>query len=232
MAAPVPAPAAKPATAATEALAKPGQFAPSAAGVSALPIAASGQKVSRTVYPSRRPEATRDEDCPFPASSSWAAFLLVGDPNGQPTGSHSRVLGVPTGFRSCSQKALDFLVAPQDGLSLCPRQRRGHCRRMLPLEAGSGNLLLVSPRKVREVRVFDPDFVERLGSWSGEGRCCRLMEEYIQERLLLGSENPHFRAPVALLARWRSSPRRRRLSPEYLPVRPRQWCRIDVHRSD
>jgi len=75
--------------------------------------------------------------------------------------------------------SLDFLVASEDRLSICPRERWGHIGRMPEFKAGPRNILLVSPGDVRDVAVLDPDLVERFGGWSCKRRSCGLVKEYV-----------------------------------------------------
>ncbi len=51
--------------------------------------------------------------------------------------------------------SLDFLISPQCRLSVWPRERRHHVSGVPHLEAGAGDLLLISPRDVRDVAILD-----------------------------------------------------------------------------
>src|SRR5271157_1935712 len=84
--------------------------------------------------------------------------------------------------------SLDFLVSPQCRLPVRPRERRRHVSGVSHREAGPGNLLLISPRKVRDVAVLDANFVEGLRRWPGERRGRGLVEEDVQESILFRGE--------------------------------------------
>src|SRR5271165_4378068 len=51
--------------------------------------------------------------------------------------------------------SLDFLVSPQCRLPVRPRERRHHVSGVPHLEAGAGDLLLISPRDVRDIAILD-----------------------------------------------------------------------------
>jgi hypothetical protein len=80
--------------------------------------------------------------------------------------------------------SLDFLVSPQCRLSVRPRERRHHFSGVPHRVAGPGDLLLISPRKLRDVAVLDASFVKGLRRWPGEQRGRGLVEEDVQESIL------------------------------------------------
>src|SRR5271157_828084 len=83
---------------------------------------------------------------------------------------------------------LDFLVSPQCRLSVRPRERRRHVSRVPHREAGPGDLLLISPRNVRDVAVLEAIFMEGPRRWPGERRGRGLVEEDVQESIFFGGE--------------------------------------------
>lgn len=84
--------------------------------------------------------------------------------------------------------SLDFLVSPQCRLSVRPRERRHHVSGVPHREAGPGDLLLISPRNVRDVAVLDANFVEGPRRRPGERRGRGLVEEDVQESILFRGE--------------------------------------------
>ena len=84
--------------------------------------------------------------------------------------------------------SLDFLVPPQCRLSVRPRERRHHVSGVPHREAGPGDLLLISPREVRDVAILDASFVEGLRRRPGERRGGGLVEEDVQESILFRGE--------------------------------------------
>src|SRR5262249_51261377 len=93
--------------------------------------------------------------------------------------SASRSVTVP--LSSLFPNILDFDVPPQRRFSVRPR-KRCHIGGAAYFEAGSRDVLLVGPGNARDVMVFHPDSIERLGSRPLEEWGCRgLVEKHFQE---------------------------------------------------
>jgi hypothetical protein len=80
--------------------------------------------------------------------------------------------------------SLDLLVSPQCRLSIGPGERRRHVSGVPHREAGAGDILLISPRNVRDVAVFEAILVKDFGRWPSERRGRGLVEEDVQKSIL------------------------------------------------
>src|SRR5262245_3936238 len=82
--------------------------------------------------------------------------------------------GLPASLLAPLPNAPDFLVSPQCRRSVRPRERRRNVRGVPHREARAGDLLLISPRQVRDVAVLDANGVERFRGGAGGRRGRRL----------------------------------------------------------
>ena len=99
--------------------------------------------------------------CQFVTKSLTESFRFLDDlecPLGPPSPRFAHVHSVPPTPRLRVvplPDSLDFLVSSQCRLSVRPGERRHHVSGVPDREAGPGDLLLISPRHVRDVAVLD-----------------------------------------------------------------------------
>ena len=96
--------------------------------------------------------------------------------------------GHPAPASSLLPNPLDLLVPPQCRLPVRPRERRHYVGGVPHGEVGPWDILLISPRHVRDVAVLEAMTVKDDRRWSGERRGGGLVEKDIQEALLFRCE--------------------------------------------